>query len=98
MSRDIVDRCLGTSLTGVSGHRCILILVWLGAGIPAGDGVAVLAGVTAWALRVVFGQSCRRLGVAGCAAIGIRGEVWLATFCVGRVEGRGAGSRGWGRG
>ena len=45
MSRDTVDRCLGTSL-----HLC----GWFG--IPACDGGAVLAGVKAGALRVAFGQ------------------------------------------
>ena len=45
MSRDIVSRCLETSL-----H------FWGCSGIPAGDGGAVLAGVKAGALRVVCGQ------------------------------------------
>jgi hypothetical protein len=45
MSRDTVDRCLGTSLHFVGVF-----------GIPAGDGGAVLAGVKAGALWVAFGQ------------------------------------------
>jgi hypothetical protein len=45
MSRDTVDRCLGTSL-----H------LWGWFGIPAGDDGAVLAGVKAGALRVACGQ------------------------------------------
>ena len=45
MSRDTVGRCLGTSLHFRGGF-----------GIPAGDGVTVLAGVKAGALRVAFGQ------------------------------------------
>ena len=53
MSRDTVDRCLGTSLhflvvIGVGGMVIVLS--------PIGEGGSVLAGVKAAALRVACGQ------------------------------------------